>query len=77
MLLTSAILLSLFLAGGTNRIDGWFLSPLAPPALGLIFFVPLVIYAVVKPRFSRLLVITSLIALLSMAPAIRLVAPVA
>jgi len=77
MLLTISILLFLFLLGGTQKINGWFLSQLVLPALGLIFLVAIIMYAIVKRRFSRLLIITSLMALLSLSPAILLIKPVA
>ncbi|MBC7878744.1 MAG: M23 family metallopeptidase [Anaerolineales bacterium] len=77
MLLTSAILLVLFLLGGTNKINGWFLSQLLTPALGLIFLVVIIIYVIVKRRFSRLLIMTLLVAVLSLFPIILLIKPVA
>lgn len=77
LLLTITTLLILFLLGGTQKINAWFLSQLALPALGFIFLVPIIIYAIVKRRFSRLLVVTMLIALFSMIPAILLIKPVA
>jgi len=77
MLLTIAILSILFLSGGTQKIDAWFLSQLALPVLGLICLVASIIYGSVQRRFSRLLVMTSLIALLALLPAILLIMPVA
>lgn len=77
MLLTFVILLVLFLMGGTLKIDAWFLSQLLPPAIGLIFIVVIVCYVLIKRRFSKLLMITLLVALLSMFPATLLVNPVA
>jgi len=77
MLLTIAILSILFQLGGTQKIDAWFLSQFVLPALGLIFLPASIIYGIVKRRFSRLLVMTSLLALLALFPAILLIMPVA
>ena len=77
LLLTIVILLTLFLLGGTQRINGWFLSQLALPVLGLIVLMTTITYAIVKRRLSKLWIITSLIALLSLSPAILLIKPVA
>ena len=76
MLLVIVSLLVLFLTGGLWKITAWYLLQLVPPVLGLISLIAIMIYAIVKRRFSRLLIFTSLTALLSLLPAILLVKPV-
>src|SRR3990172_3066966 len=76
MLLVIGILLILFLMGGLWRITAWYLLQLIPPVLGLISLIVIIIYAIVKRRFSKLLIVTSLTVLLSLLPAILLVKPV-
>jgi hypothetical protein len=76
MLLVIVTLLVVFLMGGLWRITAWYLLQLIPPLLGLITLIAIIIYVIVKRRFSRLLIISSLTALLSLLPAILLVKPV-
>lgn len=76
MLLAIAILLVPFFMGGLLKITAWYLLQLVPPILGLIALLAILIYAIVKRRFSRLLIATSLVALLSLLPAILLIQPV-
>lgn len=77
MFLTLVILLILFLRGGLVRITAWYLLQLIPPVLGLIFLITIIIYAIVKRKASRLLIVTSLTALLSLLPVILMFRPVA
>ena len=77
MLLTMVILLIFFLSGGMQKITAWYMLQLIPPALGLIFLITMIIYAVVKRRFSRLLAATFLVTLLSLSPAILMFKPIA
>lgn len=76
MLLILVAILVLFLMGGLLKITAWYFLQLIPPILGLISLIAIMIYAIVKRRFSRLLIVTSVIALLSLLPAILLVKPV-
>lgn len=76
MLLVIVTLLVLFLMGGILKITAWYLLQLIPPLLGLVSLIAIMIYIIVKRRFSRLLIVTSLTALLSLLPAILLVNPV-
>jgi len=64
------------LQGGIKKVFAWYALQLALPALGLIFLVPLVIYAIVRRRMSRPVLITGAALLLSLLPAVLLVAPV-
>ena len=77
MLLALGILITFFLMGGLRKITAWYLLQIIPPVLGLISLIAILIYAVVKRRRSRLLIITTLIAFISMLPAILLVSPIA
>lgn len=76
MLLVIVILLVPFFMGGLLKITAWYLLQLVPPILGLISLIAIIIYAIVKRRFSKLLIVTSLVALLSLLPAILLIQPV-
>lgn len=73
MLITLGILLALFLMGGLKRITAWYMLPLIPPVLGLISILAILVYALVKRRYSRLLKVTTLIAFLSMLPVILMI----
>jgi hypothetical protein len=77
MLTALVALLILFLMGGIRKITAWYLLQVIPPLLGLISILAVIVYAVIKRKFSRLLRITAVIALLSMAPAILMVRPIA
>lgn len=67
LLLLSGILVVFFL-GGLRGIYAWYMLQSIPPILGLIFLLALIIYAIVKRRFSRLFKATALVALLSIVP---------
>jgi hypothetical protein len=77
MLLTFGVLLILFLRGGLQKITAWYLLQIVPPVFGFIFISTIIVYAIIKRRFSRLLIVTTLLALLSLAPAILMVRPIA
>ncbi len=77
MLITLGILFTFFLMGGLRKITAWYLLQLIPPVLGLISLIAIIIYVIVKRRHSRLLILTTLIALLSLSPAILMVKPIA
>lgn len=77
MILTLTILLVMFLAGGMVRISAWYLMQLIPPLLGLVSLIALLIYAIAKRKYSRLMSSTTAIAVICLLPAITLVRPVA
>jgi hypothetical protein len=77
MLLTFGILLIFFLRGGLQKITAWYLMQILPPLFGLIFIIAILIYAIVKRRFSRLWIVTAVLAVLSLSPAILMVRPIA
>jgi hypothetical protein len=77
MLLVLSILLVMFFIGGIKRISAWYLLQFIPPFLGLISLIAIVIYAILKRKFTRLMTITLLVALLALSPAITTVRPVA
>ncbi len=77
MLLTIGFLLLILLQGGIRKVFAWYMLQLVPPALGLIVLMAVVIYAIVRRRLSKPLLATAVLSLLSMLPAILLVAPIA
>jgi hypothetical protein len=77
MVLTLSILLILFLRGGIWKITAWYLLQFVPPLLGLISLIVIITYSLVKRRYSKLLISTAWIALLSLSPAILMVKPIA
>lgn len=77
MLLTFGTLLVMFLMGGMIKISAWYLLQFISPLLGLITLIAIVIYAIVKKKFNRLMTYTLITALLSLAPAIMTVKPIA
>ena len=77
MSITLVILLILFLMGGLRKITAWYLLQLIPPLLGSISIITISMYAIIKRRYSRLSMLTTLIALILLAPAILIVKPIA
>lgn len=77
MLLTIAVLLGMFAAGGMTRISAWYLMQLLPPVLGLVSLLTVTIYAIVRKRRSKALLATGLAALLSLSPLVFWFAPIA
>lgn len=77
MTFTLTILLVMFLVGGLVRISAWYLMQLIPPLLGLISLIALLIYAVTKRKYNRLMVSTMTIAVICLLPAMTLFKPVA
>jgi len=77
MLLSLGILLTMFLMGGMTKISAWYLAQLLLPILGLLSLITLIIYAIVKRKFNRLMVATLVTAIISLSPAIMLVKPIA
>ena len=53
MIISATSILGMLLAGGMVKISGWYMLQLIPPVLGLITFVVIVIYAVIKKRTSK------------------------
>jgi hypothetical protein len=76
MLLAISLLAVPFLRGGIEKITAWYLLQLIPPSLGLLSLITIIIYAVIKKRFSRLWITTALVAMLSLVPAIQLFRPI-
>lgn len=77
MLFSFSIILIMFLMGGMIKISAWYLLQFIPPLLGLISLIAIFIYAIVKRKFSRLLIATSIVTLLSLMPAFMMIKPVA
>ena len=75
MLLLLGILLVMLLMGGMVRITSWYISQFIPPLLGLVSLIAVLIYAVVKRKFNRLMAAMLVVAIISMLPAIMLVKP--
>jgi hypothetical protein len=76
LLIWSALLIP-FLMGGLPKITAWYLFQVLPPLLGLVAVIALIVYAIVKRKFSRLFITTLATSLLSLLPAILMVKPVA
>jgi hypothetical protein len=77
MLLALLLILALFLMGGMLKITAWYLLQFIPPLLGLISLIVILIYVIVKRRFSKLLITTSILAIICLLPAILWIRPVA
>jgi hypothetical protein len=77
MLLSLGILLTMFLMGGMTKISAWYLAQFLPPILGLLSLVTLIIYAIVKRKFNRLMGMTLVGALVCLSPTVMLVKPTA
>jgi hypothetical protein len=76
LLLSVAGLFVLFLQGGLLKITAWYLLQLVPPLLGALLLLGVGVYALVRRRFSRPIVITLAAALLALLPAILLFVPI-
>lgn len=77
MLVTWTALLIPFLMGGLPKITAWYLFQFIPPVLGAIILLSLLVYAIVKRKFSRLFKATGFAALLSLLPLILWFKPAA
>lgn len=77
MLLTVAVLLGMFAAGGMVRISAWYLAQLIPPVLGLVSLITVIVYALARKRRSKAMLATGLAALLSLSPLVLWFAPIA
>ena len=76
MLLAAGYLLVVISLGGMRKVSAWYLIQTIPPLLGLVFLIAVALYAIIRRRLSKAVVITGLVSLLSIAPAVQLVAPV-
>jgi hypothetical protein len=77
MLLSLGILLGMFLMGGMIKISAWYLAQLLLPIIGLLSLITLIIYAIVKRKFNRLMGATLVGTLVCLSPAVMLVRPIA
>ncbi|MBI5934665.1 MAG: M23 family metallopeptidase [Chloroflexi bacterium] len=75
MLLVLGVLLVMFLMGGMTKISAWYALQMIPPLFGLVSLICIVVYAIVKRKFSRLMAATLIVAIVSLSPAISLVKP--
>lgn len=71
------VILGMLLAGGMVKIAGWYMLQLIPPLLGLVAFIAVGVYALVKKRKSKPVVWTLIASLISMLGFILWFAPVA
>lgn len=73
----AALLGTEFLRGGTYRTRAWLNAPILLPALGTVILVVTILYALVKRRINRNVLVTGCMSLLCLAAAIPLIVPVA
>jgi len=76
MLLTIGFLLMMMFQGGIKKVFAWYMLQLVSPLLGIILLVAIVIYAIVWRRLSKLWLATCVVSLISILPAVLLVAPI-
>jgi len=67
----------MMLLGGMTRITAWYLLQILLPLLGLISLILVVLYAIIRRRLGKAVVITGLVSLLALSPALLMVVPVA
>jgi len=77
LLLADISLLIMILLGGMAKVTAWFLLHMLPPLLGLISLIVVVLYAIIRRRLNKAIVMTGLVSLLSLSPAILNFVPVA
>jgi len=77
LLLVTAVLLVMLLMGGMTKITAWYRLQVFPPLLGVISFVVILLYAIIRRRFSKPVAASGIIALLVIIPALLMVFPVA
>ena len=76
MLLSIGVFLTMFMMGGVTKIYAW--NSLQYPALmGIVSLILVMIYAVVKREFNRLMASTLFLAIVCLFPVIMLVKPMA
>jgi len=76
LLITWVALLILFLMGGIVKITAWYLFQFVPPMLGVLILISMIIYAIVRRKFSPLFKVTATITILSLLPLILWFKPV-
>jgi len=76
LLLVTVSLLVMMIPGGLAKVRAWFLLQLIPPILGLLILVVVGLYVIVRRRFSRIIRVTLLASLISIAPAIQMFVPI-
>jgi hypothetical protein len=77
LLLADISLLIMILLGGMSKVIAWVLLHMLPPLLGLISLIVVVLYAIIRRRSGKAIVMTGLVSLLSLSPAILNFVPVA
>jgi len=77
ILLTAVCLLVMILLGSMAKVTAWVLLHMVPPLLGLIFLIVVVLYAIIRRRLNKAIVITGLVSLLSLSLVILNFVPVA
>jgi len=75
MLLVAAVLGVMLLLGGMIRVAAWYGLQLVAPILGLAVLIVVGLYALIRRRFSRPVVVTGAAALVLLSAAILIVAP--
>jgi hypothetical protein len=75
LLLSFVLLLTLFLIGGLQRVWAWDVLQSRLPLLGLIAVISIVVAAIVKRRFNRLMASTLIVALLAFSPVVLMNRP--
>ena len=76
LLLATATLVIMMLIGGMSKVYAWYGFQLVLPVLGLIILLATLVYSLIRRRVSMVSLITAIIALLCMAPALMLVSPI-
>lgn len=77
MIISAISILGMLLAGGMIKISGWYMLQLIPPVLGLITFIVIGIYAIIKKRRSKTWNLTLIASLISMLGFVLWFVPVA
>lgn len=67
----------MLLMGGMTKITAWYRLQVFPSLLGVISFVVILLYAIIRWRFSKPVAASGIIGLLAITPALLLVFPVA
>ncbi len=75
MFLVLGVLLVMFLMGGMTKISAWYTLQMIPPLFGLVSLICIIVYAIVKRKYNRLMSATLIVAIVSLSPAISLVKP--
>jgi hypothetical protein len=77
LLMADLSLLIMILIGGMAKVTAWVLLHILPPLLGLILLIAVVLYAILRKRLGKAIVMTGLVSLLSLSPVILNFVPVA